>query len=245
MQGAVKVDEAHFGGVEPGLRGGHQKGKKVPVGVAVERREPQGFGRCRIGRSPTLPRKRCARSWSRTAPVSCRHPRFPAGHPGTRAPYSATRAHRRAHRPRERHERCIAHGGQRRLGPQAEHLAQPDYLLGVHAFLERAAAFVGDEPVPPSPPAATSRLASHGRRRSCCHNEHTLRRQTCGGPTHHLQPSLRGGKHVENEDQRDNREQARRRLGETEPCMRVIAVGVDSETPEVVEVGAPTAPVIK
>ncbi len=44
----VEVDETYFGGEEPGLRGGRQKGKKVLVGVAVERREPKGFGRCRM-----------------------------------------------------------------------------------------------------------------------------------------------------------------------------------------------------
>jgi transposase-like protein len=49
LQGEVEVDETYIGGEEPGLRGGRQKGKKVLVGVAVERREPKGFGRCRIG----------------------------------------------------------------------------------------------------------------------------------------------------------------------------------------------------
>ena len=37
-----------IGGEEPGLRGGRQKGKKVLVGVAVERQQPTGFGRCRM-----------------------------------------------------------------------------------------------------------------------------------------------------------------------------------------------------
>lgn len=49
LTGTVEVDETYFGGAEPGLRGGRQKGKKVLVGVAVELREPRGFGRCRIG----------------------------------------------------------------------------------------------------------------------------------------------------------------------------------------------------
>lgn len=49
LTGIVEVDETYFGGEEPGLRGGRQKGKKVLAGVAVERREPRGFGRCRIG----------------------------------------------------------------------------------------------------------------------------------------------------------------------------------------------------
>jgi transposase-like protein len=49
LTGTVEVDETYFGGEEPGLRGGRQKGKKVLVGVAVEMREPRGFGRCRMG----------------------------------------------------------------------------------------------------------------------------------------------------------------------------------------------------
>ncbi len=48
LSGTVEVDETYFGGEEPGLRGGRQKGKKVLVGVAVELREPRGFGRCRM-----------------------------------------------------------------------------------------------------------------------------------------------------------------------------------------------------
>jgi transposase-like protein len=48
LQGDVEVDETFIGGEEPGLRGGRQKGKKVLVGVAVERSEPKGFGRCRM-----------------------------------------------------------------------------------------------------------------------------------------------------------------------------------------------------
>jgi len=48
LRGEVEVDETYIGGDEPGLRGGRQKGKKVLVGVAVEREEPKGFGRCRM-----------------------------------------------------------------------------------------------------------------------------------------------------------------------------------------------------
>ena len=48
LTGTVEVDETYFGGEEPGLRGGRQKGKKILIGVAVERRGPKGFGRCRM-----------------------------------------------------------------------------------------------------------------------------------------------------------------------------------------------------
>jgi len=48
LRGEVEVDESYFGGEEPGLLGGRAKGKKVLVGIAVERTEPKGFGRCRM-----------------------------------------------------------------------------------------------------------------------------------------------------------------------------------------------------
>ncbi len=48
LRGEVEVDESYFGGEEPGLAGGRAKGKKVLVGIAVERTEPTGFGRCRM-----------------------------------------------------------------------------------------------------------------------------------------------------------------------------------------------------
>jgi hypothetical protein len=48
LAGTVVVEETYFGGEEPGLRGGRQKGKKILVGVAIERRGPKGFGRCRM-----------------------------------------------------------------------------------------------------------------------------------------------------------------------------------------------------
>ena len=52
LAGMVEVDETFIGGEEPGLRGGRQKGKKSLVGVAVERHEPKGFGRCRLAVLP-------------------------------------------------------------------------------------------------------------------------------------------------------------------------------------------------
>ncbi len=48
LSGIVEVDETYMGGVEPGLRGGRAKGKKALVAIAVERKEPKGFGRCRM-----------------------------------------------------------------------------------------------------------------------------------------------------------------------------------------------------
>lgn len=49
LTGTVEVDETYIGGEEPGLRGGRAKGKKSLVGVAVELKEPRGYGRCRMG----------------------------------------------------------------------------------------------------------------------------------------------------------------------------------------------------
>lgn len=48
LTGTVEVDETYIGGEEPGLRGGRAKGKKSLVGVAVELKEPRGYGRCRM-----------------------------------------------------------------------------------------------------------------------------------------------------------------------------------------------------
>ena len=48
LSGTVEVDETFMGGEEAGLRGGRAKGKKSLVGVAVEVRQPRGYGRCRM-----------------------------------------------------------------------------------------------------------------------------------------------------------------------------------------------------
>lgn len=48
LTGTVEVDETYIGGAEPGLRGGRAKGKKALVGVAVEVKQPRGYGRCRM-----------------------------------------------------------------------------------------------------------------------------------------------------------------------------------------------------
>ncbi len=48
LTGTVEVDETYIGGQEPGLRGGRARGKKALVGVAVEVKQPRGYGRCRM-----------------------------------------------------------------------------------------------------------------------------------------------------------------------------------------------------
>ena len=48
LTGTVEVDETYIGGVEPGLSGGRAKGKKSLVGVAVELKEPRGYGWARM-----------------------------------------------------------------------------------------------------------------------------------------------------------------------------------------------------
>ena len=48
LAGVVEVDETYIGGEEPELRGGRARGKKSLVGVAVELRQPLGYGRCRM-----------------------------------------------------------------------------------------------------------------------------------------------------------------------------------------------------
>lgn len=48
LRDEVEIDECFIGGLEPGLRGGRQHGKKVLVGVAIEARG-RGSGRLRLG----------------------------------------------------------------------------------------------------------------------------------------------------------------------------------------------------
>lgn len=52
LTGQVEVDETYIGGEEPGLAGGRAKGKKALVAVAVELKEPKGYGRCRMSIIP-------------------------------------------------------------------------------------------------------------------------------------------------------------------------------------------------
>jgi transposase-like protein len=52
LTGTVEVDETYIGGEEPGLRGGRARGKKALVGIAVEVRQPRGYGRCRMAVLP-------------------------------------------------------------------------------------------------------------------------------------------------------------------------------------------------
>ncbi len=44
----VEVDETYIGAEEAGLRGRRAKGKKALVGVAVELKQPRGFGRSQM-----------------------------------------------------------------------------------------------------------------------------------------------------------------------------------------------------
>lgn len=48
LTGIVEVDETYIGGREAGLPGGRAKGKMVLTGIAVEIKEPRGYGRCRM-----------------------------------------------------------------------------------------------------------------------------------------------------------------------------------------------------
>jgi hypothetical protein len=80
LQGTVEVDETYIGGDEPGLSGGRAKGKKPLVGVAVERIEPRGFGRCRIG----VARRRLSELAARVLPT--RRPKHAAAQPAWNRP---------------------------------------------------------------------------------------------------------------------------------------------------------------
>ena len=48
LSGVVEVDETYIGGKEIGLQRDLSASKKVLTGIAVELREPRGFGRCRM-----------------------------------------------------------------------------------------------------------------------------------------------------------------------------------------------------
>jgi transposase-like protein len=53
LSGRVEADETYVGGEEPGVRG-RQTAKKAIVAIAVEVREPRGFGRARLRRVPDV-----------------------------------------------------------------------------------------------------------------------------------------------------------------------------------------------
>lgn len=48
LVGEVEVDESYFGGEEPGLRGGRQKGRRCWSGSPSSAQIRKGFGRCRM-----------------------------------------------------------------------------------------------------------------------------------------------------------------------------------------------------
>ena len=53
LSGCVEIDECYVGGQEEGTHG-RQSNKKVIVAIAVEMREPKGFGRIRLKRVPDV-----------------------------------------------------------------------------------------------------------------------------------------------------------------------------------------------
>ena len=61
LNGRVEVDETFIGGEEPGPRGRGTLGKTLVV-IAVELREPRGYGRARMRACPTPRPRPCARS---------------------------------------------------------------------------------------------------------------------------------------------------------------------------------------
>jgi hypothetical protein len=48
LVGTVEVDETYIGGRDPGVARGKGRGDKVLTGIAVEIKEPRGYGRCRL-----------------------------------------------------------------------------------------------------------------------------------------------------------------------------------------------------
>ena len=48
LVGTVEVDETYIGGRDPGVGRGKGRGDKVLTGIAVEIKEPRGYGRCRL-----------------------------------------------------------------------------------------------------------------------------------------------------------------------------------------------------
>jgi hypothetical protein len=48
LVGTVQVDETYLGGRDPGVGRGKGRGDKVLTGIAVEIKEPRGYGRCRL-----------------------------------------------------------------------------------------------------------------------------------------------------------------------------------------------------
>jgi len=67
LSGVVEADETSIGGEEPGLRGGRATGTQSLVGVAVERKQPRGYGRCRMVVLPNASGAALARFWPRAS----------------------------------------------------------------------------------------------------------------------------------------------------------------------------------
>jgi transposase-like protein len=123
LSGVVEVDETFLGGEEPGLRGGRAKGKKTLVGIAVERVQPRGLGRCRMAVLPD----------ASTASLRA----FLADHveDGTTVITDGWQAYRKATAGRYAHHRHIAPGRQATvLLPGVHRVASlaKRWLLGTH-----------------------------------------------------------------------------------------------------------------
>lgn len=52
LSGVVEMDETLIGGTAVGDKGGRTPGEKALVAVAIERKDPRGFGRCRLSVIP-------------------------------------------------------------------------------------------------------------------------------------------------------------------------------------------------